>query len=214
MGWKPFIIDNLYLISNIPFVNKYHLRGTSLTKGKKTMIKNTFNCQGTSNKIVFEGKGVVQRCTFYIQGNNNTIIIKEGTNLTEVECWLQYDNNTIIIDENSNLCGKTHLACIEGTNIKIGKNCLFSSDIVFRTGDSHSVLDSEGKRINYSKDITIDDHVWIGYGSKINKGVHLSTDTIVATGAVVTKSFEEKVAIGGNPAKVIRKDVTWDEHLI
>lgn len=214
MSLKQLIIDRLYLLSSVPFLNKKQLRGALLKKGKKVMVNNKFNCSGSHNSIIFEGKGVVQRCHFYIQGNNNTIIVKEGVNLTEVECWLQYDNNTIIIGKNSDLCGKAHLACIEGTTISIGEDCLFSSNIVLRTGDSHSVVDNKGNRINPSKNILVDDHVWIGYGALINKGVHLKKDTIVATGAVVTKTFDERVAIGGNPAKVIKKDINWDRHLL
>lgn len=101
--------------------------------------------------------------------------------------------------------GKTHLAGIEGTSIIIGTYCLFSSDIIFRTSDSHSILNKAGERINYSKSIEINDHVWFGNKTTINK------DSIVATGAIVTRQFNESnVILVGIPAAIIKKEVNWD----
>jgi maltose O-acetyltransferase len=39
----------------------------------------------------------------------------------------------------------------------------------------------------------------------INPGVTLGDNVVVASGAVVTKSFGDNVVIGGNPAKVIKE---------
>jgi acetyltransferase-like isoleucine patch superfamily enzyme len=102
------------------------------------------------------------------------------------------------------------LAAIEGTNIIIGEDCLFSSGIVFRTGDSHSVTDLSGNRTNPSKDITIGNHVWIGHRVFVNKGVEIGENNILGTAAVVTKSITEKnCVIAGVPAKVVKTDVNW-----
>jgi maltose O-acetyltransferase len=38
----------------------------------------------------------------------------------------------------------------------------------------------------------------------INPGVTLGDNVVVASGAVVTKSFGDNVVIGGNPATVIK----------
>ena len=59
----------------------------------------------------------------------------------------------------------------------------------------------------YIKDspIQIGDNCWIGAGVIITAGVQLGNHTIVAAGAVVTKSFEGNVIIGGVPAKVIKE---------
>lgn len=55
------------------------------------------------------------------------------------------------------------------------------------------------------KDIVIGDKCWIGMNVVILPGVNLGEGTIVAAGAVVSKSFPQgKVVIGGVPAKVIK----------
>jgi len=55
------------------------------------------------------------------------------------------------------------------------------------------------------KPIVIEDDVWIGYGAIILSGVTIGRGTIVAAGAVVTKSVEPFSIVGGNPARVIKK---------
>ena len=55
------------------------------------------------------------------------------------------------------------------------------------------------------RDIVIGERCWIGMNAVILPGVTLGSDTIVAAGAVVTKSFPEGgVVLGGIPAKIIR----------
>lgn len=62
-----------------------------------------------------------------------------------------------------------------------------------------------------TKPIKIGADCWIGAGAIIMGGVELGNKTIVAAGAVVTKSFPDgSVIIGGNPAKLIRP--TDDQH--
>ena len=47
--------------------------------------------------------------------------------------------------------------------------------------------------------------VWIGAGVILLPGITIGTGSIVAAGAVVTKSCEPYSVIGGNPAKLIKK---------
>lgn len=57
----------------------------------------------------------------------------------------------------------------------------------------------------------IKNHCWIGYGAFITKNVQLPNNTIVGLASVVTeKFFEEYTVIAGNPAKIIKRNVTWD----
>ena len=108
------------------------------------------------------------------------------------------------------MCGKIHLACTEGKTIRIGNDCLLSSEIVFRTGDSHSIVDLNGHRINSADDIEIGNHVWIGHRALIQKGVNISNNTVIATGAIVTKSFEEtNIILAGVPAKIVKHSIDW-----
>jgi hypothetical protein len=67
---------------------------------------------------------------------------------------------------------------------------------------NHDLFDN---RKHIIKDIIIGKYCWIGMGGIILAGVELGDYTIVAAGAIVTKSFKEGYCvIAGNPAKIIK----------
>ena len=67
---------------------------------------------------------------------------------------------------------------------------------------NHSLHDS--RRYEFKK-VIIGNYCWLSDGCKILPGVVLGDFTIVAAGAIVTKSFENGyVLIGGNPAKILK----------
>jgi acetyltransferase-like isoleucine patch superfamily enzyme len=57
---------------------------------------------------------------------------------------------------------------------------------------------------NLSDKVKIGDGVWIGFGAILLSGIEIGHNVIIASGAVVTKSFPANVIIGGNPAKIIK----------
>ena len=143
------------------------------------------------------------------------IEIGTGCNLHNTTFWIEDNNNRIVIGNQTTVHGMTQLACIEGTTICIGNDCMFSSNIRFRTGDSHTVTDLDGTRINPSSNIVIGNHVWIGQDTFVGKGVVVKDDSIVGAGSVVTKKFEQQgVAIAGNPARIIKENVNWKRERI
>ncbi|MCC8060603.1 MAG: acyltransferase [Clostridiales bacterium] len=155
----------------------------------------------------------LSRCTMRFFGDGNRVFIERDCVANELDIWVS-DGGTVNIGHNTHFSGKTHLACIEGKTIEIGERCLFSTDIVFRTGDSHSILDMNGVRINPAADIHIGDHVWLGQQVTVLKGANVSSECVVGTGALITgKQFEANVIIAGSPAKTIRENITWYHDL-
>ena len=204
-----------FLINFFPFNNSYKMRGAKIFNKGKVLIKCKFVCEGIGNKIIFKGIGIIRKSLFYIKGNNNVIIIDDGGSIVNAQFYIEDNDNKISIGKSTNLCSSIHLACIEGTSIIIGDDCLFSSEIIFRTGDSHSLLDLNGARINPSSDIIIGSHVWIGQRVTITKGVQIGSNSMIGTGAIVTKSFnEENVVIVGVPARIIKYNINWCEKRI
>ncbi len=86
--------------------------------------------------------------------------------------------------------------------VVIGRNVMIASHSYISDADWHDIYDRTAAPGAVAP-ITLSDNVWVGYGAKILKGVHLGENTIVAAGAVVTKSFADNLIIGGNPAKII-----------
>lgn len=55
-----------------------------------------------------------------------------------------------------------------------------------------------------TKNVKIDDFVWIGSDVIICGNVHIGEGAIIAMGAVVVKDVPPYAIVGGNPAKVIK----------
>ena len=165
---------------------------------------------GTGNKIFIDDFTTLKNSQIYINGNNNVVRIGKWTSFWNSKICVEDDNNEVSIGNHTKILGHTDMSAIEGTKILIGNECGFSTDVIMRTGDSHSILDMEGRRVNASKDIVLEDHVWVGIKVICMKGTYVSRHSIVAAGAVVSGKFmEPNCIVGGVPAKVIKRDIEW-----
>lgn len=168
--------------------------------------------KGKGNNITI-GDSSLDRVHFFIHGNNNTITIGDKCKLNGTEFWISGDNNVIYIESETTIGHNCQFATLEGTSIKIGKDCMFSHDIRVRTSDSHSILDANTmKRINPAKNIVIGNHCWIGMYVIVLKGTYLGDNTIAASRSIVNKQFGSGVLVGGSPAKVLKENLTWDRR--
>ena len=93
---------------------------------------------------------------------------------------------------------------------------MFSTDILIRTGDKHSIVDMHtGERINPSRSVRIADRVWIGRGVQILKGTVLQQESVVGAGSLVSRAFEEgNCVVAGVPARIIKKGICWDRKML
>jgi acetyltransferase-like isoleucine patch superfamily enzyme len=91
-------------------------------------------------------------------------------------------------------------------SITIGQNCAISFGVTIMDDDGHGF-----GLPPYSAPIVIEDDVWIGCNVTILKGVTIGRGSVVAAGAVVTKSCPPHSLIGGVPARLIRKEVSWTD---
>lgn len=90
--------------------------------------------------------------------------------------------------------------------IEIGEDCLFGRNVTICDSDGHIVNNSPEK---LSMPVFIEDHVWIGSGAMVLKGVRIGKGAIVAACSVVTKNVPPGCLVAGIPARVIKENVTW-----
>lgn len=194
--------------------NRYSMNGG----GNKLKISGVFasNChfciRGSNNSVIIEqGLTRMKNCRVIVKGSHCKIVVGRDSNLNNTTLYIENDNGKIYLGRHTTITGQTELAVIEGKCITVGDDCLFSSDITFRVGDSHSILNAvTGERINPSEDIYVANHVWIGHSVKVLKGANIGSNSIVATGAIVTnKHFPAHCVVGGTPAKVLKEGVDW-----
>lgn len=87
--------------------------------------------------------------------------------------------------------------------ITIGHNCFIAPNVGM-ISTNHDLYDP--RKHAPGKPVVLGDNCWIGMNAVILPGVELGENTVVAAGAVVTKSFPEgHCVVGGVPAKLIKK---------
>ena len=122
---------------------------------------------------------------------------------------------TIVVGRNSAFTWRSQILAHEAATIRIGRDCLFANNSVVTVSDMHSILDLDtGSRLNPAADVTIADHVWIGLGCLVMKGVSIGEGAIIGAGSIVTKDVPANSLAAGNPVRVLRHRVTWAFDLV
>ena len=105
--------------------------------------------------------------------------------------------------------------------VEIGSNCLISWGVGIADSDFHPLepaqrlIDAQAlapflknrppRPKLKTAPVEIGDNVWIGMNAVILKGVTIGENSVVAAGAVVTKSIPEDTIVAGNPAVTVKK---------
>ena len=142
--------------------------------------------------LIFQGKATI--------GSGSVLDVKKGAVLTFGEKFRVTAGASIF-------CRK---------KISFGRDCLVSWDTLVMDSDHHTIMDSaSGTELNGDAPVTIGDHVWIGCRSTLLKGVSIGDNCVIASGSILTKSFEKErnTIIGGNgkEQRVLRSGIDWKE---
>jgi acetyltransferase-like isoleucine patch superfamily enzyme len=173
--------------------------GRNVVFGKSLTIRHPNKIQIGDNVViddyaVLDAKGSNNKG---IKIGNDVII---GRN-TVISC----KNGDINIGDNSNIAMNCFIQSAK--EVKIGKNVLFSAYCYVIGGGDHQIdridipIISQGQVV---KGILIEDNCLLGAGVKIQDGVVVGKDSIIGTGAVVTKPITDFSVAAGMPAEIIR----------
>lgn len=94
--------------------------------------------------------------------------------------------------------------------LTIGKKVIFGPNPTIITGDHRIdiigkyIMDCNEKLPQNDAPVVIEDDVWCGANVTILKGVTIGRGTVIAAGAVVTKSCPPYSIVGGVPAKILK----------
>ncbi|ENM3919119.1 sugar O-acetyltransferase [Vibrio cholerae] len=94
---------------------------------------------------------------------------------------------------------------LDVAEVRIGDNCFIAPQVGIYTATHPIDPIQRNSGLEFGKPIRIGNNCWIGGHATINPGVTLGDNVVVASGAVVTKSFGSNVVIGGNPARVLKE---------
>ena len=179
-------------------------------------------CTIARGQIIVNGRGnhikicdTTRSLNLYARlGNNCRLSI--GTNINCQSLIIFQANDSIVdIGDDFGCNGKGSLYLHEPSTIRIGNGCLFADGVMLTTSDMHSIIAvPSGERLNPAKDIVIGDRVWVGLQAMVLKGSHIGSGSIVGAHALVSGKIPDNCSAGGNPAQVLRKDVTWTHRLL
>jgi acetyltransferase-like isoleucine patch superfamily enzyme len=122
----------------------------------------------------------------------------------DVRLHLRDRGATIEIGDGTFVNHRTEL--VAHASVRLGRDCLLAWDVLLLDSDSHSV--DGGPR---SAPVTIGDRVWVGCRATVLKGVTIGDGAVVAACSVVTSDVPAGALVAGNPARVVREGVTWQE---
>lgn len=150
----------------------------------------------------------------HLKSYGKNVIIYRSCNFTSPKRIIM--GNNILIQQNNSTGSELPEGILKiKDNVQINANCTFdhSGDIIIE----ENVLISEGvkiythshgyepRSIPISYPLIIRQNVWIGAFAMIMHNVsEIGENSIIASGAVVTKSVEPNSIVGGNPAKLIK----------
>ncbi len=148
------------------------------------------------------GRGLRLRVTTTIRGHRNMEI---GNNFVSMGQLYLYatDGGSLHIGDDCAVNTNVQLGASPG-KIVVGNGVMIGPNVVVRAAD-HGVQRTLPMRHqgHIYGEILIEDDVWIGSNAVVTANVTLARGTIVAAGAVVTRSTEPYSIVAGVPARKI-----------
>jgi maltose O-acetyltransferase len=140
------------------------------------------------------------RSGHYIRGFLLKLFFKKyGRKITIKENVEIFHPEKLIMGDNSGFGRNNIIDCIG--EVEIGNNVRFGPSVMIATMKHNDINSKEHK--NEFKKVIIGNNVWIGHNVTILPGVIIGDNSIIAAGAVLTKSFPNNSTIAGIPAKRI-----------
>ena len=157
-----------------------------------------------------------------IYGHNNEIVIDDvyiGEKLLILQgqdhpYFGEVHDSVLKIGKGTSIEGMRYITYNSNSHCSIGNGCMVSTDVTLFNTYAHPIIDTDtGNIINKVDGITIGNHCWVGEGSSVLKNSKLPNNCIIGYKAVVSGEFkEEYAAYAGNPARCVKKKITWSSN--
>ena len=150
-------------------------------------------------------KGII-----YIEKKHNAKINFSSSARFSEGCRLYIKEGILNFGKNFRSNKNLFISCDEC--ISFGDDVVLGWNVTLRDSDGHFIID-DGKRKQNLGTIEIGNHNWICSYVTILKNNYTGNDCVVAYNSCMTgnSSTENNCLYAGYPAKVIKKDINWEE---
>lgn len=192
------------------------------------MIFRVLNYIRSKRKYMCFQKNAILKGEKYIFGLKSGISLEDGSKreniILEDNVWiygnLQSQNGGII---HMGYCSKIGSGCkIQSVNsVEIGDYTAIADNVFISDNNNHPVSpsfrlymrktaendDSRKWKHSANAPIVIGKNCWIGQNVRIQKGVSIGDNSVIAANSIVTKDIPANCIAGGNPAKILKADI-------
>lgn len=197
----------------------YYYKICKPTQGGVKRVKNVKGLKvqfiGFNNTItLYEPLPKFKNCFITLRKNSSVEIGSSKYTINNLQIKGQADNQIVKIGTDFSCTDNCQILFSreEDLQVQIGNNCMFAPNIELRPCDGHVIADmNDNKILNWGRNITIKDNVWLGHNVTVLKGVTIERNCIVGYGSLVTKSCDKENSIyAGFPAKIVKEGIIWD----
>ncbi len=100
---------------------------------------------------------------------------------------------------------------IDSGQVTIGDNVFLGPRVCIYTVGHPIYYEVRNTGLEFGREITIGNNVWIGGNTIINPGIRIKNNVVIGSGSVVTKDIPSGVVAAGNPCRIIRNITKEDE---
>ena len=202
-------------------------RGLSVQANSSNRLKISASARFEQSRITISGHGcsvslgsarLYRGLVVHLDGNNKHVEIGDTEeHIINLRILSQRGEGQSAVIGTGLYCNGMEVQMSEGNAVfRMGNDCMISWGVKVRTSDGHAIVDLDtGKAINTPQDVVIGDRVWLCEDIKILKGVLVPSDTVIASGSIIARSFgaeDSCSVIGGCPGRVLKRGVRWDKR--
>ncbi|WET17156.1 acyltransferase [Yersinia intermedia] len=197
------------------------------------MINEVKNYRDEKDNIISYSGSALHKVSVIFTGSNNKLHIDSATKITDAVFRFDCDNGICNVGNNSfsgyvrighgckveigngvTCTGKCYISTAEESGVVVGKDCMIATSVEIRSDDAHPIFDvMTEKRVNFSKDIIIGDHVWIGAKVTLLSGSEIGNGSVIGLGSIVKSKFPNNVVAVGSPAQIVKRILLGSAHI-
>lgn len=168
--------------------------------------------RGKNNRLTVDPGSTLTRLTVVFHGDHGSVTVGHNATVGKPKLSLRIGHRGAVhLGNNVSTTTPLFASAAEGATISVGDDVMFATHVQLRTDDSHAIYDvASGNRVNPSQDITIGDHVWVGYESVVLGGVSIGSSSVVGLRSIVTGDIPANCVAAGVPARVVKQGITWE----